>query len=124
MFKLPIERDGNSEHMGPLTGVYLEILSNRWQDIEFLFIDEIFMVPYKMLYNIDIRLRQLKNNLDEPFREINVIVFDDLMQLPPVRGLQVFQKKPQPTSSAPFMAIIRFSRVNAEHATTRRHIIC
>ncbi|GFT88064.1 ATP-dependent DNA helicase PIF1 [Nephila pilipes] len=92
MFKLPFERDGKSEHMGPLTGVYLEVLSNRWRDIKFLFIDEISMVPYKMLYNIDTRLRQLKNNLDEPFGGINVIVFGDLMQLPPVRGLQVFQK--------------------------------
>ncbi|GFU61522.1 ATP-dependent DNA helicase PIF1 [Nephila pilipes] len=92
MFKLPIERDGKSEHMGPLTGVYLEVLSNRWRDMKFLFIDEISRVPYKMLYNIDTRLRQLKNNLDEPFGGINVIVFGDLMQLPPVRGLQVFQK--------------------------------
>ncbi|GFT53955.1 ATP-dependent DNA helicase [Nephila pilipes] len=123
MFKLPIEREGKSVHMSPLTGVYLKVLSNRCRVIEFLFIDEISMVPYKMLYDIDTRLRQLKNNVDEPFGGINVIVFGDLMTTARTRSSS-FSKTQQPTSFAPFMAIIRFNRDNAEHATIRRHIIC
>jgi ATP-dependent exoDNAse (exonuclease V) alpha subunit len=55
------------------------------------------MVPYEMLVMIDSRLKQLKNNL-AMFGGLNVIVFGDLMQLPPVRGKQVFQ---QPTRMAP-----------------------
>ncbi|XP_054746145.1 ATP-dependent DNA helicase PIF1-like [Anastrepha obliqua] len=62
-----------------------------WQNIEFLFIDEISMIPYEMLCMIDSRLRQLKI-ADACFGGINVILFGDLMQLPPVRGHQVFQQ--------------------------------
>ncbi|GBP80550.1 hypothetical protein EVAR_39420_1 [Eumeta japonica] len=62
-----------------------------WQHTEFLFIDEISMVPYEMLCMIDSRLRQLKTP-DACFGGINVVLFGDLMQLPPVRGYQVFQQ--------------------------------
>ncbi|XP_054746170.1 ATP-dependent DNA helicase PIF1-like [Anastrepha obliqua] len=62
-----------------------------WQNIEFLFIDEISMVPYEILCMIDSRLRQLKIP-DACFGGINVILFGDLMQLPPVREHQVFQQ--------------------------------
>jgi ATP-dependent exoDNAse (exonuclease V) alpha subunit len=55
------------------------------------------MVPYEMLVMIDSRLKQLKNNMSL-FGGINVIIFGDLMQLPPVRGSQVFQ---QPLRMAP-----------------------
>lgn len=50
------------------------------------------MVPYEMLCMIDSRLRQLKNRDDMPFGGINIIVFGDLMQLPPVKGAQVFKQ--------------------------------
>ena len=56
-----------------------------WQDIEFLFIDEISMVLYEMLCMIDSRLRQLKT-AKSFFGGINVLLFGDLMQLLPVRG--------------------------------------
>jgi hypothetical protein len=48
------------------------------------------MVPYEMLCMIDSRLRQPKKKDDKPFEGINIIVFGDLMQLPPVKGAQVF----------------------------------
>ena len=91
MLKLPVQKDGRIAHMPLLTGQYLRTLQLEWKDIEFLFIDEISMVPYEMLCMINSRLRQLKNS-EELFGGINVLVFGDLMQLPPVRGKQVFQQ--------------------------------
>ncbi|GIY52635.1 ATP-dependent DNA helicase [Caerostris darwini] len=60
-----------------------------WQNVEFLFIDEISMVPYEMLCMIDSHLRQLKSP-NACFGDINVLLFGDL--LPPVRGHQVFRQ--------------------------------
>lgn len=89
----------------------------QWKDTAFLFIDEISVVPYEMLYMIDSRLKQLKNCDDGG---INVILFGDLMQLTPVRGSQVFH---QPQHFAPahtFMAFVFSSRTHREYATTRQ----
>lgn len=61
------------------------------------------MVPYEMLCMIETRLRQLKNP-EELFGGINVIVFGDLFQLPPVRGHQVFE---QPESMVPALHLWR-----------------
>ncbi|KAF8790651.1 hypothetical protein HNY73_005639 [Argiope bruennichi] len=83
--------------MQKLTGNYLKVMREQWQDIEFLFIDEISMVPYEMLCMIDNRLQQFKT-VNVLFSGINLIVFGDLMQLPPIRGSQVFN---QPQYMAP-----------------------
>jgi ATP-dependent exoDNAse (exonuclease V) alpha subunit len=93
MLKLPVQKDGFlTPNMPLLTGNYLKIMRQQWKDIEFIFIDEISMVPYEMLCMIDSRLRQLKKKDDKPFGGINIIVFGDLMQLPPVKGAQVFNQ--------------------------------
>ncbi|XP_030757811.1 ATP-dependent DNA helicase PIF1-like [Sitophilus oryzae] len=56
--------------------------------------DEISMVSYQMLCMIDARLRQLKNHEDEFFGGINVLLFGDLLQLPPIKrsGAPVFKQ--------------------------------
>lgn len=102
-FKLPVQKDGRILEMPQLTGNYLRIMRLQWKDIQFLFIDEISMVPYEMLCMIESRLRQLKNP-DELFGGINVIVFGDLLQLPPVRGHQVFE---QPERMVPALHLWR-----------------
>lgn len=56
---------------------------------KFFFIHEISVVPYKMLCMINSCLKQLENN-DKLFGGISILVFDDLLQLPPVIGKQVF----------------------------------
>lgn len=89
--------------MPPLSGNVLEIMRRLWRETEFLFIDEISMIPYEMLLMIDIRLRQLKT-VDLPFGGIHVIFFGDLFQLPPVRGSQVFI---QPTRMQPAVHLWR-----------------
>ncbi|GFT71148.1 ATP-dependent DNA helicase [Trichonephila clavipes] len=60
--KLPVQKDGRILKMPILTGNYLRLMRQQWQHIEFLFIDEISMVPYEMLCMVDSRLKQLKNN--------------------------------------------------------------
>lgn len=89
--KLPVQKDGKITQMPMLTGNFLRLMRLQWKDIQFLFIDEISMVPYEMLCMIDSRLKQLKNS-EEMFGGINIILFGDLMQLPPVRGHQVFDQ--------------------------------
>ncbi|GIY13378.1 hypothetical protein CEXT_515401 [Caerostris extrusa] len=84
-------KDGVIVSMSLLTGNYLRVMRRLWQNVEFLFIDEISMVPYEMLCMIDSRLRQLKSP-NACFGGINVLLFGDLMQLPPVRGHQVFRQ--------------------------------
>ncbi|XP_059150287.1 uncharacterized protein LOC131937110 [Physella acuta] len=83
--KLPVQRDGRSANMCPLTGNYLRVMRTQWKNVECIIIDEISMVSYQMLCMIDMRIRQLKNNYDEFFGGINVLLFGDLMQLPPIR---------------------------------------
>jgi len=66
-------------------------MRSSWRDIQFLIVDEISMIPYEMLCMIDLRLKQLKDSLDL-FGGVNVLLFGDLMQLPPVRGNLVFNQ--------------------------------
>lgn len=105
LFKFPVEKDGKMiGSLPPLTGNYLKILRNQWKDIEFMFIDEISMVSYEMLGMIDSRLRQLKKKGSEPFGGINMMIFGDLFQLPPIRGAQAFN---QPTRFLPAIHLWR-----------------
>ncbi|GIY76469.1 ATP-dependent DNA helicase [Caerostris darwini] len=87
--KTTSKKDGVIVSMSLLTGNYLRVMRQLWQNVEFLCIDEISMVPYQMLCMIDSRLRQLKSP-NACFGGINVLFIGDLMQLPPVRGHQVF----------------------------------
>src|SRR5271154_5268824 len=105
--KLPVQKDGKIVEMAILTGNYLRIMRDQWKDIEFLFIDEISMVPYEMLCMVDSRLKQLKKS-DEIFGGINILLFGDLMQLPPIRGNQVFD---QPARLAPATHLWRVFRL-------------
>ena len=102
-FKLPVQKDESILEMPQLTGNYLRIMRLQGKDIQILFIDEISMIPYEMLCMIESRLRQLKNP-DELFGGINVIVFGDLLQLPPVRRHQVFE---QPERMVPTLHLWR-----------------
>ncbi|GBN45019.1 hypothetical protein AVEN_56215-1 [Araneus ventricosus] len=93
LFKLPVEKDGKMVgNLAPIIGNYLKVLRNQWEDIQFLFIEKISMVPYEILCMIDSRLRQQKKKENEPFGGIDIRVFGDLFQLPPIRGAQAFHQ--------------------------------
>ena len=53
-------------------------------------IDEMSMVAADMLYQINQRLQQIFQN-EDTFGGVGVILVGDLLQIPPVRGKQVFQ---------------------------------
>ena len=58
--------------------------------LKLVIIDEISMVKADMLYQLDLRLQEIAEKMDIPFGGIGVLVFGDLMQLPPVQGRYVF----------------------------------
>ncbi|CAH2096670.1 unnamed protein product [Euphydryas editha] len=97
-FALPIEK-GRVEAR-PITEEGLQREQQKWRSIEWLIIDEISMVPYLTLRNINIRLQQLKQD-QGLFGGINIILFGDLMQLPPVSkttgGAYCFRQPPSLT---------------------------
>ena len=62
-----IQKDGTIPHSPLLTGQWVQQMRQQWSDKEFLFIDEISMVPYEMLVMIDSRLGQIKNKEEELF---------------------------------------------------------
>lgn len=90
-FKLPVQKDGRSTNCAPLSGNVLQMMRENWKDVKLLIIDEISMVSYRMLTMIESRCRQLKNNENELFGGLNVLVCGDLLQLPPIMG-QVFEQ--------------------------------
>jgi hypothetical protein len=55
-----------------------------------LIIDEVSMVDGRLLDYISSVFARLKGN-NQPFGNIHIIVFGDLMQLPPVDGIKVFK---------------------------------
>ena len=56
-----------------------------------LIIDEASMVDGRLLDYISSVFARLKKN-DRPFGNIHVIIFGDLLQLPPVDGIKVFEQ--------------------------------
>ncbi|UOQ18824.1 helicase-2 [Olene mendosa nucleopolyhedrovirus] len=61
-------------------------------------IDEISMIPAKMLDGIDRKLKQTTGDCEKPFGGVNVIAFGDLYQLPPVNKTR--DTKPVYTANA------------------------
>ncbi|CAG9094543.1 unnamed protein product [Plutella xylostella] len=84
VFYLPIEK-GNARAYTRMTGHKLEQERRKWRHINWLIIDEISMVSYENLRMIHLRLQEFKNN-DLLFGGLNILLFGDIMQLPPVKG--------------------------------------
>jgi ATP-dependent DNA helicase PIF1 len=61
----------------------------QFQNLKILIIDEISMVKADMLYNIDMRLREITMK-NKPFGNIAMFCFGDIMQLPPVQGRSIW----------------------------------
>ena len=58
------------------------------------------MLPADMLYQLDLRLREIKQRPDLPFGGVSVMLLGDILQLRPVLGRFVFQMpKCEKTSS-------------------------
>ena len=66
-FKLPVQKDGRMLEMSQLSGNHLRILRIQSKDIQFLFRDEISMIPYEMLCMIESKLT-IESNDSSKFR--------------------------------------------------------
>ena len=55
-----------------------------------LIVDEMSMVKADMLYQLNLRLKEIKQN-DKDFGRLAVLLFGDLMQLRPVQARYIFQ---------------------------------
>lgn len=88
---MPVQKDGTIFNLPILTGDYLKQMRRQWHYVQFMIIDEISMIPYEMICMIDSKLKQLKHSSDF-FGGLNILLFGDLMQLPPVGGHAVFQQ--------------------------------
>ena len=57
-----------------------------------LIIDELSMMKADMLYQLDLRLKELKQNTEVAFGGISVLLFGDVLQLKPVMAPFIFQQ--------------------------------
>ena len=55
-------------------------------------VDEFSMIKCDMLYQLDLRLKEVKNNQEVPFGEVAVVLFGDILQLRPVRASFVMEE--------------------------------
>ena len=55
-------------------------------------LDEFSMVKSDMFYQLDLRLRELKQRPDTPFGGCAVFLFGDILQLRPVKGRYIFEE--------------------------------
>ena len=60
-------------------------------------IDEISMVKADMLYQLDLRLQEIKERTGVPFGGISVFCFGDILQLKPVGGKFIFDRPSNPS---------------------------
>ena len=93
--------DGMTLHSAfnfPFSNEFLS-LSDRLRDkkrdylknLKIIILDEFSMVKADLLYQIDLRLRELLQNTNEPFGGCAVLMFGDLLQLRPVMGKYIFE---------------------------------
>jgi len=63
--------------------------------VKVLIIDEVSMIGAELLNQIDVRLKQITGNFDEPFGRLDAIFIGDLRQLPPVRATPIYKQPKQ-----------------------------
>ena len=62
------------------------------ENLKMIIVDELSMVKGDMFYQLDLRLRELKEVPNQPFGGCAVFLFGDILQLRPVKGKYIFQK--------------------------------
>ena len=62
------------------------------KNLRMIVLDEFSMLKADMLYQIDLRMRELKENSTEAFGGCAVFMFGDLLQLKPVMGKYIFDE--------------------------------
>ena len=62
------------------------------ENLQLVIIDEYSMIKSDMLYQLDLRLKELKQKPTLPFGGISVFLFGDILQLRPVRSRYIFEE--------------------------------
>ena len=60
------------------------------------------MVKADMLYQLDLKLQEVKEKVSIPFGGVSILAFGDMLQLRPVLGAFPFEKPKNPEFSAAF----------------------
>ena len=62
------------------------------RNLKVVIIDEVSMVKAELLYQLDLRLQEIKERPGVPFGGVALMCFGDIMQLRPVMGSYIFQR--------------------------------
>ena len=65
---------------------------NILKNLKMIVIDEISMVKADMLYQLDLRLQEIKEKIGSPFGGVSIFCFGDILQLQPVCGKFIFDR--------------------------------
>ena len=63
-----------------------------FRNLKLIIIDEESMVKADMLYQLDLKLQELKERVGVPFGGVAILAFGDILQLRPVLGAFAFEK--------------------------------
>lgn len=95
--RLPVESDGKLPKYAPLYGAPLKNLRRAFEGVEVIIIDKISMVSFQLFEFINKRLQEVSSKPDgqnKLFGGYHVLLFGDLLQLPPVPPGTVIFKLP------------------------------
>ena len=73
-----------------------------FKNLAILIIDEVSMVKSDMLYQLDLKLQEVKERTDIAFGGVTILAFGDILQLRPVLGGFPFEKPKNPDFHATF----------------------
>ena len=62
------------------------------KNLKFVIIDEISMVKADLLYQLDMRLREIKQRPDKIFGGVAIYTFGDMLQLRPCQARYIFEE--------------------------------
>ncbi|XP_043267698.1 uncharacterized protein [Venturia canescens] len=94
LLQLPVEHNRTPKYR-ELSDAALKVIRDNFKNVDLIIIDEISMVSNITLMYIHLRLTEIFDTTDVEngwFGKKNIIVFGDLLQLPPVREEPVFIK--------------------------------
>ena len=91
LLQLPMEHEGRTAGYWKLGKEALKVMRNSLSQLRLLIIDEVSRVSSLNLVYIYLRLDEIFSK-DEWFGGVNVLFVGDILQLPPVNGLAVFER--------------------------------
>ena len=87
-------------------------------NLKLLVIDEISLVKSDMLYQLDLKLQEIKQNLGVPFGGVMIAAFGDIFQLKPVLANYIFEKPRNPAFMSTFLLDSRWQMLQVINLET------